>query len=636
MRGGRSRRIAALACVLGFACAAGSSTASADLLSRCNHSDRTLCGRVTVPLDRSGAVPGTVSLLVRVLPPKHGAPAGTVLALAGGPGQAATPLVDDIATGLGSARDSRQLVTFDQRGTGGSGRLSCHALASARTQAAAVSGCASQLGPARADNTTAASVEDLEAVRAALGVERLTLLGTSYGTKVALAYAAAYPQHVDRLVLDSVVLPTGIDPFARTTVASVPRVLRTLCAGSCRFTHDPARDVAGLVRKLAARPLRGTALDAHGHRQHVSVTRADVLGMLVGGDIDPELRAAFPAAVHAALHGDAAPLLRLDGSGSAGGDNRSVSEALYLATSCEDGGVAWPAGTPVEQRRAAVDAAARALPNAAFAPFDRATVRAFGTADLCRAWPESPIVQQQLPLPASPTLILSGDDDLRTPRTDATTLAHQLSAATVLQVPDAGHSVLESDPTDCAQKAVAAFLDGAIPGGCRPHARALATLPLPPRSMRALRALRGTDARTGRTVGAVVLTLGDVVDQVIEQSGSVRAFGGLRAGSASVDPGHGVRLRGYSYVPGVTVTGIVPTKSSAFTLRVGGPAAARGRLKLSAKTLTGTLGGKRVKIGAKELVRKPLAAAVAAALAPHRKARLALVSAGGLRGGVGR
>jgi pimeloyl-ACP methyl ester carboxylesterase len=44
----------------------------------------------------------------------------------------------------------------------------------------------------------------MEAVRHALGVDRIALFGLSYGTKQALAYARAHPKNVDRMLLDSV------------------------------------------------------------------------------------------------------------------------------------------------------------------------------------------------------------------------------------------------------------------------------------------------------------------------------------------------------------------------------------------------------------------------------------------------
>jgi pimeloyl-ACP methyl ester carboxylesterase len=595
-----------LAAMVVLTLAAFAPLAHAISLSRCSGDaqDRSLCGRVTVPLDRTGQVPGAISLNVRTLPPARGAATDTILALAGGPGQAATPLVGGFASVLGTALGTRQLVTFDQRGTGGSGELVCSALDGTGSLSAEVGGCASEIGPARIAYTTDESVQDVEAVREALGIDRVVLYGTSYGTKVALAYAAAYPQHVERLILDSVVPPQGVDPFERTTVASIPRILRTLCAGACRFTRDPAADLAALVRRLTRAPLRGTVLDGSGHVQHTTVVRTDLLGLLLAGDFDPYLRAAFPAAVNGALHGDTAPLLRLaSGGGSDGPGAGADSDAVFVATSCEDGIVPWAPGTAPAQRRAAVDAAAAALPSSAFAPFDRDTVRAFGTADLCRAWPEAPIAQPQPVLPSTPTLVLSGDDDLRTPRADATALAARLPGAHLLRVPDAGHGTLFSDPTDCSAKAVAAFLSGAIPGACRAHAPIASPVPLAPLRLRQLHSIPGVAGRRSRTLRAVTDTLGDATQQLLQQLGSgasPQPFGGLRAGSAALGK-RGLRLRGYAYVPGVTLTGVIPQKVTRFTMRIGGSAASHGPLTITAKGISGVLGGKRVKATAAAL-----------------------------------
>jgi pimeloyl-ACP methyl ester carboxylesterase len=630
MRAARARVAVALGLALVLAAALSASAGALDF-SHCNLTpgDRSLCARVTVPLDRTGQVPGTLSLRMRALLPRHGAPTGVVLALAGGPGQAAVPLLDPIAAALGSALDTRELVVFDQRGTGASGRLTCSALLDRGSTSSLVGRCASQLGPRRIAYTTAESVQDIEAIRAALGVDRLILMGTSYGTKVALAYAAAYPQHVERLVLDSVVPEGGVDPFLRTTVASIPRIVRELCAGDCRFARSPVGELTALVRRLERRPLSGRALDGAGHPRPVSVSSEDVLGMLVAGDLDPALRAALPASVHAALRGDRTPLLRLAAGADGGGlESAADSDALFLATTCEDGSVPWSPGTPLQQRRADVDAAAAAIPSAAFAPFGRATVRAAGIADLCRAWPEAPIAQPLPPLPPTPTLILSGDDDLRTPRSDAISLAHRLPAAHLLEVPDAGHSVLGADPSDCTQRAVIAFLDGFIPGGCRPHPRALPTLVPPPRRLGALHRLRGQPARVGRTVGAVVLTLDDVAYQAIERRGASGSFGGLRAGSARIDSRGALRMHGYSFVPGVTVTGTLPLSSASIVVTVGGRAAARGRLRFAPKLISGTLGGRRVRLNPAKL-RGQLASASAlttlrAAAAPGPLPALAL------------
>jgi pimeloyl-ACP methyl ester carboxylesterase len=598
--------LAVLVAGLVFATAA---TAGAEVLARCSNAprDRALCGQVVVPLDRGGALPGTIALRVKALPPTGGgAPSGTVLAIAGGPGQAAVPLLDTFAGALRPALRTRQLVTFDQRGTGGSGRLRCPALEGSGALVSAVGRCASELGARRTSYTTAASVADVEAVRAALGVDKLILYAASYGTKVALLYAATYPEHVDRLVLDSVVLPDGIDPFQRSTLGSIPRVLHSVCAGRCAFTHTPGDDVAALARRLARQPLRGTVLDGRGRPHRVGISEPGLLSLLLNGDFDRYLRAALPAAVHGALAGDPAPLLRLTvGGGGAGAlSPRADSDAVYAATTCQDGNVPWPTGTPLEQRRAAVDAAAAAIAAHAFAPFDRATVRALGSADICRAWPESPIVQPLPALPATPTLILSGDEDLRTPRLDAVALAARLPGAHLLEVPDAGHGVLFSDPTDCAEKAVAAFAGGLVPGDCRHHEQVVPPLPLAPLRLAQLRPAPSVRGHRGRTITAVVRTLDDASGQVIEQflgGGPPHPFGGLRAGSAALERGRGLRLRGYAYVPGVTVSGLVPSRAQRFTLAVSGRAAAHGRLTLSSAGVVGRLDGRPVRVSARAL-----------------------------------
>ena len=85
------------------------------------------CGQLAVPLDRTGAVPGTVTLSVKRVVASSNPTATAVVALAGGPGQAALPVATEFASILGPSLATRDLLVFDQRGTGSSGRLSCKA-----------------------------------------------------------------------------------------------------------------------------------------------------------------------------------------------------------------------------------------------------------------------------------------------------------------------------------------------------------------------------------------------------------------------------------------------------------------------------------------------------------------------------
>ena len=88
------------------------------------------CARLSVPLDRSGATPGRV-VAVREADQGAAAPAaaGALFVLAGGPGQSATQAFEGDGLGvLSPAFRHRDLIVFDQRGTGRSGLLRCRAL----------------------------------------------------------------------------------------------------------------------------------------------------------------------------------------------------------------------------------------------------------------------------------------------------------------------------------------------------------------------------------------------------------------------------------------------------------------------------------------------------------------------------
>ena len=212
------------------------------------------CARLTVPLDRTGRVPGTVSLLVKRSRARAKHPRGVVVAFAGGPGQSATAAYAGDSLGpLGQLLKDRDLIVFDQRGTGRSGLLRCKPLEHANIlhAGAAAAACAASLGPRRAFYTSRDTAEDLEAIRTQLGVPALSLYGVSYGTRTALSYAQRYPSHVDRMVLDSVVKPDGPDALNTDTFAAVPRVLRALCGRrGCRgITRDPVSDVARLTAR---------------------------------------------------------------------------------------------------------------------------------------------------------------------------------------------------------------------------------------------------------------------------------------------------------------------------------------------------------------------------------------------------
>ena len=572
------------------------------------------CARLSVPLDRSGATPGRVSLYVErtraFRPPRR----GVVFALAGGPGQSASfSFAGDALGPVGPAFRRRDLIVFDQRGTGRSGALSCPALQRSNLFDAGreAGGCVQRLGARRFHYTSRDSVEDIEAIRRELGVARVTLYGTSYGVKVALGYALTYPGNVERLVLDSVVETDGPDSLYRDTVAAIPRVLLSLCRSGCgAFTADPVSDLSELVARIGAGRLRGAVIDARGRRRATSLSGGELLLILLAGDFDPALRAATPGAVRAALDGDPVPLLRLKRRSIAVDTkpppSRLLSTGLFAATTCEEATFPWARTTPPDpaERRRQAEAAAAALPAGSFAPFDAGAILENDLLQLCDRWPAAPTAPGfgPGPLPDVPTLILEGEDDLRTPVENAQRVASLLPQARLVVAPATGHSALSSDLSGCAARAFARFFADRSVADCPRRRRRFGATPPPPRSLSAVAPARGAVGVRGRALGALGLTLRDVAEDSLTQfiassRSDLARGGGLRAGRYRIAENNTLHLRGVAFVPGVRVSGVVQRfgeRRQNGRLRISGPAAPGGRVRLRGRRLGGRLGGRRV------------------------------------------
>jgi len=578
------------------------------------------CASLDVALDPSGAAPGTISLEVRRLISTRGKP-GALLALQGGPGGSGTAVAAGLAGDLRPVLNQRQFVVIDQRGTGLSGPLNCPALQRTSTDttadtriAALVAECGDRLGGRRSFYTTTESVEDLEAVRRALGVERISLYGVSYGTYVAQRYARRYPERTERLVLDSTVAQDGPDLFSRPTFAAVRRVLGALCAKrACGgITADPVADVAALVARLEAKGLRGTAFDARGRGQTVRVGRPSfLLDFLVAGDFNPVLRAFFPAAVKSALRGDPAPLLRFASGGAEGSPEplRSLSVGLFATTVCEETPLPWPGpAAPLEARPAQTGAAFASIAPEALAPFDRTTAAAEATSALCARWPVTNVAPPPAPGQIdAPTLVIGGEDDLRTPVEEDLRAAALIPGASVVTLAGAGHGTLGQDATGCLGVALRRFFGGAAVGAPCAGRRnpKLAPRPIPPTSLRAVRGVSGLPKRQGRTLGAVLDGIEDTNFLALAAAfaGAPDPFvsGGLRGGRflvASAGKRLAIGFDRFSYVPGVVVSGTVSVRGDSLdggSLKISGRDAARGTLRFArGGRVLGTLGGRKV------------------------------------------
>ncbi|MDX8153142.1 alpha/beta fold hydrolase [Patulibacter brassicae] len=580
----RRPRLRVVALALGLLAAPGTAAAADDV--RCGDASLgvTRCARVPVPLDRTGAVPGQIGLSVRTLQlgqRTRRVRREAVVLLAGGPGQAATPLLGDVAPVLAPLLRRRDLVAVDTRGTGRSTDLVvCPEIESGSRTGLdpwePLRSCARRFGGALDRYGTTDVVADLEEVRRARGYDRLLLVGVSYGTVLAQRYAAAHPARVSGLVLDSPVDVQAADPFSLAMLRAIPGALRQACVGGA--CDGVTKDLRGDLRRLRARlPMTVSVDGGTGRRVPLEVDGWLVTSLVVAGDLDPLLRAALPAAIRRGAEGDAAPLARLgrenglaplttDDADPSGGPAAAAysSSGVYYDTTCRDGRWPWSAEAAVgDERWAQARAAAAARPDAARAGWSPDVVLQVSAAGSCAFWPGTRDATPAGRVPAVPTLVLSGRSDTRTSPEEARAVAASIPGARLLAVPGQGHSVLTSGRR-CVTGALRAFDAGRAPGRCHRPAGRVRAVPLAPRTAhdlgrtpadRARAVARLTVEDAGRSV--VLRLVSQVLGTAAPGATDAVRVAGLRSGYAAVGR-RGISLRRMGYVPGTAASTVAP------------------------------------------------------------------------------
>jgi pimeloyl-ACP methyl ester carboxylesterase len=193
--------------------------------------DGTLCGKIAVPIDYDNLGGGAATLAMMRFPATR-QKIGSLVINPGGPGEsgieAALSLVQSVPPGI---RERFDLVGFDPRGVASSRpAIWCNSDADNDRLRAEPQVDYTPAGVAHIEDETKAYVKrcinkmskkflakvgtvdvarDLDAIRAALGDDKLTFLGYSYGTRIGSAYAEAYPQNVRAMVLDGAVDPNA-------------------------------------------------------------------------------------------------------------------------------------------------------------------------------------------------------------------------------------------------------------------------------------------------------------------------------------------------------------------------------------------------------------------------------------------
>ena len=190
------------------------------------------CTMLSVPVDYAKPGGRHISLALDMIPataPKS-QQQGILLVNPGGPGGSGLSLAAEVSQGLSPAVAARyDIVGFDPRGVGSSvPALSCdpgffsgprpnYIPANAAAEQVLINraktyatDCEQEFGWLLPHMTTEDVARDMDAIRAAFGVSKINYYAFSYGTYIGQVYATLFPDRVRRMVLDSVVDPTGV------------------------------------------------------------------------------------------------------------------------------------------------------------------------------------------------------------------------------------------------------------------------------------------------------------------------------------------------------------------------------------------------------------------------------------------
>ncbi|MFF4739952.1 alpha/beta fold hydrolase [Streptomyces sp. NPDC001262] len=222
------------------------------------------CGTLKVPADWSKPNAETVSLRVYRQKTAGAKSRGTIVNFPSGPGD-----TGDI--GFASLRKSLpdyDLVALDPRGVGESGALTCSAervmriplvpptdgrpfAALRKDQRAFWSSCTTKPAALKKHTDAYSNARDAEALRTALGLDRINLYGFSYGTLYAERYLAMFGEHVNGSVLEGVMNPAQSRRAFVTTAAAGSQALYDRFARSCASDTGCAlhgKDIAAVLR----------------------------------------------------------------------------------------------------------------------------------------------------------------------------------------------------------------------------------------------------------------------------------------------------------------------------------------------------------------------------------------------------
>ncbi|QYX82112.1 alpha/beta hydrolase [Streptomyces akebiae] len=432
------------------------------------------CAVLTVPVDYRAPDGPRLRIAVSRLPSERPeARRGTLLVLPGGPGGSGiarlTRQGEALRRELGATYD---IVSLDPRGVGASTRASCElppadrhlvtlrpwpapdggiAENVARSRRTAES-CARNGGAVLRSLSTANEVRDIDRLRQALGEDKLSAYGVSYGSYVGAVYAQKYPERTDRWVLDSNDDP---DPrrVERAWVANMAVGAEDRFPDFAAWAADPARDAQGLRLARRAAEIRPLFLSLAAELDRAP-RESTTPGVPLTGNLLRQVMydslyddAVFPrlaGLMRAAMTPDATPVLPPAVAGPLSDEDAAVTMAVI----CND--VRWPRSVAGYERAVAANRARYPL-----------TAGLPGNIFPCAFWKDTPADQPTRLTDRGPSniLMIQNRRDPATPYVGALRMRRAFGdRARLVTVERGGHGVYLGTGNACGNHAVTSFL----------------------------------------------------------------------------------------------------------------------------------------------------------------------------------
>ncbi|MCX4549752.1 alpha/beta hydrolase [Streptomyces sp. NBC_01500] len=440
------------------------------------------CAQLPVPLDYRHPDGPQIDLAVSRLRSDHpAARRGTLLVIPGGPGSSGVQRLTQKGAALrGQLAGAYDIVSLDPRGVGGSTKASCGLDAGDRllttlrswpapngdiTENVARSrrtaeACDRNGGAVLRSLTTVNEARDIDRFRQALGEQKLSAWGVSYGTYVAAVYAQKFPEHTDRWVLDSSGDP---DPsrVERGWLANMAVGAEDRMPDFAAWAADPARDEDHL--RLA---------------QHASEVRPLILSLARTLDREPKQSSTpdvrltgnmLRQALQNALYDDSS-FARLAGLVQAAQDPARTPDltpdltqplsdedaAVMIGVICND--VSWPGSVASYQKTVATDRAQHPL-----------TAGMTANITPCAFWKDAPTDAPTRITDHGPSnvLMIQNLRDPATPYTGALKMREAFGArARLVSVDHGGHGSYLGNGNACGDRVVTDFFTtGVRPAG---------------------------------------------------------------------------------------------------------------------------------------------------------------------------